>query len=127
MKCLRQDPGDCFNVISVPSVKISVGLFLYGVYTILYTLCIYILATRKRNRYWVHVVLITALYVAATVEVGMKLVLYTAETQSALLWYTDDVRFLHAPLKNYGSYLRESMLAASKLRLGLQITTGVAK
>ncbi|KAJ8089923.1 hypothetical protein PM082_018501 [Marasmius tenuissimus] len=88
MRCLSQYSTVCFDIISVPAVKIGVGLFLCGVYTVLYILCIYILATRKRNRYWVHVVLITALYVAATIEVGMKLALYTADTQSSLVEYT---------------------------------------
>ncbi|KAJ8089930.1 hypothetical protein PM082_018508 [Marasmius tenuissimus] len=91
MVCISEYPPHCFNIISVPAVKIGVGLFLYGVYTVLYILCIYILATRKRNRYWVHVVLITALYVAATIEVGMKLVLYTVDTQSSLFRYTDSL------------------------------------
>ncbi|KAK1224341.1 hypothetical protein PQX77_012750 [Marasmius sp. AFHP31] len=87
MKCFAENLSECFSLISTPSVKIGVGLFLYGVYTVLYTLCIYILATRKRNRYCVQVMLITVLYVAATAEVGLKLAIYTSEAQLYMAYY----------------------------------------
>ncbi|KAJ8089910.1 hypothetical protein PM082_018488 [Marasmius tenuissimus] len=109
MYCSSHRGENCFNVASVPVVKTGVGLFLYGVYTVLYILCIYILATRKRNRHWVHVVLITALYIAATVEVGMKLVLYTMDAQNNLV--------------NYSDY---TTITVQNLRLGVQMMTSIA-
>ncbi|KAK1221121.1 hypothetical protein PQX77_016077, partial [Marasmius sp. AFHP31] len=126
MKCLSQYTDYCFNVISVPFVEIGVGLFLYGAYTVLYILCIYILATRKRNRYCIHIILITAIYIAATIEVGLKLAIYTTEAQLDTLSYS-----IHWPLGNklsrqfwkdyYGAYE-----TTSELQLWLQIITGAA-
>ncbi|KAJ8089899.1 hypothetical protein PM082_018477 [Marasmius tenuissimus] len=111
MKCFRMPPQHCFDILPVPFVKPGVGLFLYGVYTVLYTLCIYILATRKRNRYWVHVMSITALYTAATVEVGLKLTLYTADARYNLIKYTN-----HLPLsEDPWNELRDEVLVFSSL------------
>ncbi|KAK1221120.1 hypothetical protein PQX77_016076, partial [Marasmius sp. AFHP31] len=108
----------------MPSIKTGVGLFLYGVYTVLYTLCVYILSTRKRNRYCIHVVLLTALYITATVEVGMKLALYEMDAQLDLENYISGL-----PMPNELQLFEDvegTFRTAVELRFGLQIMTSAA-
>ncbi|KAK1221401.1 hypothetical protein PQX77_015808, partial [Marasmius sp. AFHP31] len=119
MECISREQVYCIS-LTAPFVEMGVGLFLYGVYTVLYTLCIYILATRKRNRYPVQVVLITALYVAATVEVGIKLVIYSSEVQIGVEVFADKT------LSNHVVSLITQQTFIPSLQFGLQITTGVA-
>ncbi|KAJ8089949.1 hypothetical protein PM082_018527 [Marasmius tenuissimus] len=129
MKCLSRFPRDCFLLISGRPVRIGVGLFLYGVYTVLYILCIYVLATRKRNRYRVYVVLITALYIAATIEVGMKLAVYALQAQMDVHDYTIDLPLptkLFIEFQNAGEGALSMFDSAAELRFGLQIITSVA-
>ncbi|KAJ8076033.1 hypothetical protein PM082_022015 [Marasmius tenuissimus] len=57
-------------------LTVMVGSTLYGAYTILYVLSVYILFTQKRGRYWVHWILITTIFVAATIQFGLRYRLY---------------------------------------------------
>ncbi|KAJ8091962.1 hypothetical protein PM082_024197 [Marasmius tenuissimus] len=88
MECPSYHQDDCLSLISKPLVLFGVGLFLYGIYTVLYILCMYILFKRKRECYHIHVVSITTLYVAATIAVGLKGASYVKQAQFDIYHYT---------------------------------------
>ncbi|KAJ8089981.1 hypothetical protein PM082_018559 [Marasmius tenuissimus] len=91
MQCPSILPSDCFNLVSRPPVLHSVGLLLYGIHTVLYMICLYILLTRKRVNKHKHVVLITALFIASTVGVGLKYNIYTLEAQMGIYEYSQSL------------------------------------
>ena len=64
-----------------------------GTYTVLYILSIYILATHKQNNYWGYRMLITALYIAATIAIGLKFALHTTEATLNVASFTVDLPF----------------------------------
>ncbi|KAJ8079784.1 hypothetical protein PM082_016606 [Marasmius tenuissimus] len=66
MKCPSQNSTYCFSLITAPHVLSSIISLLYGIYTVLYVICMYILLTRKRRSYGIHGVLTTALFIVAT-------------------------------------------------------------
>ncbi|KAK1235030.1 hypothetical protein PQX77_001755 [Marasmius sp. AFHP31] len=88
MKCASAHHIECLNLTSKPSILIAVAFLLYGIYTVLYGLCMYILHARKRDHYKVHFALITALYVVCTIALGLKVVIYALESPVDLLEYT---------------------------------------
>ncbi|KAJ8076042.1 hypothetical protein PM082_022024 [Marasmius tenuissimus] len=65
------------------SIGLMVRSILYGAYMILYGLCMYILFTQKRGRYWVHSILITAIYVAATIHFALTYAIHSIEVFSS--------------------------------------------
>ncbi|KAJ8076064.1 hypothetical protein PM082_022047 [Marasmius tenuissimus] len=73
-------PNDRMPKLDTALLTIMVGSTLYGIYMILYVLCMYILFTQKRGRYWVHCILITAIYVAATIQFGLRYAVYLMES-----------------------------------------------
>ncbi|KAK1222815.1 hypothetical protein PQX77_014320 [Marasmius sp. AFHP31] len=88
-------PGDgyfpddaCFVITTEMELQSTVGSALYGLYTVLYVLCMYIFFTRKQHRHWAHCALNTAIYVVATILFGLKYTMYSTKSQAALLQYT---------------------------------------
>ncbi|KAJ8089906.1 hypothetical protein PM082_018484 [Marasmius tenuissimus] len=79
----------CTLVVAVGRVSFMISK---GIYTVLYAVCMYILATRKRSRYRPQAFLITVLYVIATVEVGLKLVIHTSQTRIQMFGLISDLR-----------------------------------
>ncbi|KAL0059539.1 hypothetical protein AAF712_013715 [Marasmius tenuissimus] len=75
---------DCFILTSETQLLSTVGSTLYGFHTLLYVLCMYILFTRKQNRHWGQCALISAIYVAATVEFGLKYAIYSINSEITL-------------------------------------------
>ncbi|KAJ8085447.1 hypothetical protein PM082_004263 [Marasmius tenuissimus] len=121
---------DCRKLVSRHPILHSVGFFLYGIHTVLYLICIYILLTRKQDSKHRHAILITALYLVSTVGIGLKHNIYTLEAHTDLseysyALYTD----AHTGYDPHGETQKtiEGMMHASdwdphylKLRLGLE-------
>ncbi|KAJ8076016.1 hypothetical protein PM082_021998 [Marasmius tenuissimus] len=95
MKCHPREGSDsrydCFVLTSEIQLLNTIGSALYGLYTILYVLCMYILLTRRRNRRRVHCVLITVIYITATIGYGLRYTMYSIENQASLIRYTTDL------------------------------------
>ncbi|KAJ8076017.1 hypothetical protein PM082_021999 [Marasmius tenuissimus] len=83
---------DCLLLTSETQLLSTVQSTLYGFHTVLYVLCMYILFTRKQNRHRAHCVLVTTIYVAATIGFGLRYAIYSINNQLALIDYSNHLR-----------------------------------
>ncbi|KAJ8076119.1 hypothetical protein PM082_022104 [Marasmius tenuissimus] len=106
-------PDDaCFVITSEIELRSTIGSALYGLYTILYVLCMYILFTRKRDRHWAHCALITIIYIVATIVFGLRYAIYSTRSQAALLQFAalKEHRLLSLDLGDEWTLLKEPLL-----------------
>ncbi|KAI3620892.1 hypothetical protein WG66_006216 [Moniliophthora roreri] len=78
----------CFlQIITQPETVIAVQFGLYGIYAILYAMCIFLLTSKRSSKYVLHCLLMSVLFVLVTTGLVINTVVSTRETNANLVTY----------------------------------------